>query len=276
MSNFTHGLKLGILSSLMPGNLGFCGFGWQRCCFNHFTPDFFVPLVQTNNFFPYMNPMPDINLPMYDFSSQGMNSSNFFDYNYTDMSGRVYKYSTPNFELPPIDTFSKERPDRDTKYQLINRSSGDFDKMLAQILKSEGGYVENDNGSPSNKGIKKETYDAYRKKKGLPLQEVSKITDEEVKDIYYNEFYLKSGADKIKDVRLAFYVFDTAVNCGLGGLKEIQDKCKNPNDPKEFEEQRLARYKRLAEKSEMYADDLEGWKKRVKDVNQFVTTTFAG
>ena len=38
---------------------------------------------------------------------------------------------------------------------------------------------------------------------------------QEAEDIYYNNYYKASGADKIENPRLALYVFDTAVNMGL-------------------------------------------------------------
>lgn len=88
-----------------------------------------------------------------------------------------------------------------------------FEKTLKFILQREGGYVNdpNDLGGETNKGITYRTYNAYRKNKGLPPQSVKYITDEEVKDIYYNNYYKASGADKISDPKLSAYVFDTAV-----------------------------------------------------------------
>jgi len=184
------------------------------------------------------------------------------------------------------DVFIKEEPrtenkevKTETKYKPIARKNGDFELMLAQVLKFEGNtYVKNDNGSPSYKGIKKETYESYRRKKGLPIQELRKITDSEVRDIYYEEYYLKSGADKIKDARLAFYVFDTAVNCGLGGLEKVREIAKqkggNPDNPEDFENARKTHYKNLAElnpkRNKKY---LKTWNRRVNEASEFVTKT---
>ncbi len=89
-----------------------------------------------------------------------------------------------------------------------------FEKMLKFVLQREGGYVNdpNDLGGETNKGITHTTYNSYRRSKGLPIQSVKYITDSEVRDIYYNNYYKASGADKISNPTLAAYVFDTAVN----------------------------------------------------------------
>ena len=65
-----------------------------------------------------------------------------------------------------------------------------FEKTLKFVLQREGGYVNdpNDLGGETNKGITYRTYNAYRKSKGLPPKSVKDISDEEVKDIYYNKY----------------------------------------------------------------------------------------
>lgn len=52
---------------------------------------------------------------------------------------------------------------------------------------------------------------SYRRSKGLPKQSVKYMTDKEMHEIYYNNYYKASGADEIENPRLAMYVFDTAV-----------------------------------------------------------------
>ena len=97
----------------------------------------------------------------------------------------------------------------------------EYPLMIDFVLLKEGGYVNDidDKGGETNKGITHTTYDFYRKSKGLPTRNVRFITDEEVHDIYYNEYYKASGADKIDDPRLAMFVFDTAINHGLSTAK---------------------------------------------------------
>ena len=92
-----------------------------------------------------------------------------------------------------------------------------FETMLNFVLLREGGYVNDpdDPGGETNHGITHEVYDSYRRSKKLPKRSVKYITDDEVVDIYYNNYYKASGADKIKNPRLAMAVFDTSVNMGV-------------------------------------------------------------
>lgn len=88
---------------------------------------------------------------------------------------------------------------------------------LAFVLKSEGGY-SNDPGDPGGatmEGITHIDYDAYRKAKGLPLQDVRKIIATEVQDIYTNHYWIPSHAEGLP-WPLALVQFDCAVNQGLG------------------------------------------------------------
>ena len=101
-----------------------------------------------------------------------------------------------------------------------------FDKMLQFVLKRGGGYINdpNDLGGETNKGITYKTYNAYRKSKNLPARSVKYITDSEVKEIYYNNYYKAVGADKIKKTKLAAIMFDTAVNMGVSKAKTFLQK----------------------------------------------------
>jgi hypothetical protein len=147
-----------------------------------------------------------------------------------------------------------------------------FDKMLSFILRSEGGYVANDGGQACNKGIQQNTYNTYRAKKGLPKRDVKNITNEEVKDIYYTMYYKASGADnindpdKINDPELALYVFDTAVNMGVGTAKKLLEKSNNNADV--FKTLRLQRYNDIAKNPSM-SKYLRGWKNRVRNAENF-------
>ena len=101
-----------------------------------------------------------------------------------------------------------------------------FETMLNFILVREGGYVNHpkDKGGETNRGITHTTYDSYRRSKRLPLRSVKYITDDEVVDIYYNNYYKASGADKIKNPRLAMAVFDASVNMGVSVARELLKK----------------------------------------------------
>jgi len=101
-----------------------------------------------------------------------------------------------------------------------------FEIALKMTLQFEGGYSNNpkDPGGETNKGIIKAIYDSYRKSKKLPFQSVKNITDDEVKEIYYNNYWLKASCDKIPD-KVAVIHFDTAVNCGVGQANKFLQRC---------------------------------------------------
>lgn len=91
-----------------------------------------------------------------------------------------------------------------------------FDDALKMVLKYEGGYVNDpdDHGGATNKGIIQTNYDVYRTSKKLAKQSVEDITNEEVSDIYFKNYWLASKCDQLP-IELAYVVFDTAVNSGV-------------------------------------------------------------
>jgi lysozyme family protein len=92
-----------------------------------------------------------------------------------------------------------------------------FDNALTFVLSWEGGYSNhpNDHGGATNQGITQREYDYYRTVKGLLPQDVRKITNEEVREIYYNSYWLPVHGNDLS-FPLALALFDTGVNCGPG------------------------------------------------------------
>lgn len=150
-----------------------------------------------------------------------------------------------------------------------------FDKILKFILEREGGYVNdpNDLGGETNKGITYQTYNEYRKRKGLKTQSVKYITDNEVRDIYYNNYYKASGADKISNPKLSAYVFDTAVNMGVSRAKSLLTQ--SLGDPDRFEQLRRAKYDEFVQARPNQKRYLEGWNNRVTDLKNFANKNFS-
>ena len=70
----------------------------------------------------------------------------------------------------------------------------EYPQMLKFILAREGGYSNNkdDLGGETNKGITHTTYNSYRRSKGLPTQSVKYISEDEMQEIYYNNYYKAS------------------------------------------------------------------------------------
>lgn len=81
-----------------------------------------------------------------------------------------------------------------------------FDRALAEILRHEGGYVNDphDPGGETNMGISKRSY---------PLEDIKNMTRERAAVIYRRDFWNAVRADELPDgVDLA--AFDAAVNSG--------------------------------------------------------------
>ena len=149
-----------------------------------------------------------------------------------------------------------------------------FFKMLNFVLAREGGYVNNpnDKGGETNKGITHSTYDAYRKTQGLPVQSVKNISDKEVADIYYNNYYKASGADKIDDPQMAMYVFDTAVNMGVSTAKDILNKSDGNVD--KYEQLRREKYQKYVDYDKSQEIFLKGWNNRVDQLKDYAIKSF--
>lgn len=92
----------------------------------------------------------------------------------------------------------------------------EFERCLDKVLVHEGGYVnlKADPGGETNRGITKRVYDAYRQRKGLPLQSVRAITSKEVADIYKASYWDLAKCGQLP-AGVSYVVFDGAVNSGV-------------------------------------------------------------
>ena len=92
-----------------------------------------------------------------------------------------------------------------------------YDLAYALIRKAEGGYAnrprKHDPGGETNYGVTKKTYDAYRKGKGLPRQSVVLISQDEVAEIYRQEYARPVRFDDLP-AGVDYIVFDTAIHSG--------------------------------------------------------------
>ena len=105
--------------------------------------------------------------------------------------------------------------------------SKEFEQALKFVLEREGGYVNNPNdpGGATNKGITQGTYNTWLKSKGQAAKSVKLITDAEVKEIYYKNYWLAAKCDKMTSKKFAVACFDTAVNCGVGKVNDFLRAC---------------------------------------------------
>lgn len=173
----------------------------------------------------------------------------------------------------------------------MTQSLDSFQKALKFTLKWEGGQGSpQDLGGVIYKGITQTTYDSYRRKKGLPIQPVSQMSNEEVENIYYEMYWLASNAN-IMDLPLAAVHFDTAVNFSvkasieflqetLGGIDvdgvwggqtsralELQN---NLATAKRYCQSRMDYRHQRVEANSSQKIFLEGWLKRDNDLLNYV------
>lgn len=117
-------------------------------------------------------------------------------------------------------------------YRMFKQPMDPFERALQLLLAHEGGLVDDpdDRGGRTNYGVTHATYDGYRKREGLGVQPVDRITGDEVRAIYKRSYWDACRCDELP-WRLAYPTFDAAVNSGpsraiewlQGGLGVAQD-----------------------------------------------------
>lgn len=147
--------------------------------------------------------------------------------------------------------------------------SNEFEQALKFVLEREGGYVNNPNdpGGATNKGITQGTYNSWRKSKGLAVKDVKLITNEEVKEIYYKNYWLAAKCNTMTK-KFAVVCFDSAVNHGVGKVKDFLTACQY-NDLEVYFLERIRYYNNLAKRANMRTF-LHGWLNRVFALIDFV------
>ena len=99
------------------------------------------------------------------------------------------------------------------------RYSDVFEKSFLFILKWEGGYVNdpNDPGGETKYGISKKAY---------PNLDIKRLTIDDAKEIYYQDYWLKASCDIIEQYsgKIAFFHFNASVNLGIKRAIKILQK----------------------------------------------------
>lgn len=90
-----------------------------------------------------------------------------------------------------------------------------FDRAFKLLRVTEGGYVNHpkDPGGATNMGVTQRTFDWYNDLHKRNRRSVRTITETEVRDIYYKQYWLAVKADDLPH-GVAYMVFDAAVNSG--------------------------------------------------------------
>lgn len=109
------------------------------------------------------------------------------------------------------------------KNTIIKKFDENFRKSMEVVFKNEGGFTDDtaDLGGRTNMGITQSTYNDYCKRYRVPVKDVKFLTKEEAIEVYYNDYWKKSGADKVENQIEALILFDTAVLHGVGRAKQF-------------------------------------------------------
>lgn len=153
---------------------------------------------------------------------------------------------------------------------MVDCNNDNFKKALDYLFEAEGGYSnhKNDRGGATNFGITQRTYDFYQKRKGLAPAPVKQITKQEAAQIYYEDYWIKSGADKIEDFSIALILFDSCVNHGVSGGISLYKKAGNNSE--KFLNLRREKYKAIAENNSSQKVFLKGWLNRVDKLEKYI------
>ena len=89
-----------------------------------------------------------------------------------------------------------------------------FDFAFNKLLKFEGGYVDDkdDKGGETKYGISKNAYQNI---------DIENLTRQDAMKIYKRDYWDKIKGEQIKNQRVAEYLFDMAVNMGVGSASKI-------------------------------------------------------
>jgi lysozyme family protein len=99
-------------------------------------------------------------------------------------------------------------------------------EMIDGIIEREGGYVDHsaDRGGATNMGVTQSTLAAYR---GHPVSkdDVKNLTKQEVRQIYYDKYWVKSGFGQLNLATLVEeLLLDSAVHHGVAGATKLLQK----------------------------------------------------
>ena len=107
-----------------------------------------------------------------------------------------------------------------------------WERSIREVLKHEGGWVSHpaDPGGSTLRGVTLNTYRQYRGNPHLTDEDLKRMTDEELYDIYKTRYWDKVRGDDLPS-GVDFLVFDFGVNAGVGrSAKMLQNLVNVPAD----------------------------------------------
>jgi len=156
--------------------------------------------------------------------------------------------------------------------------------LTNEVLPAEGGYVNNPNdpGGATNHGITQRTLNGWTDAHGMPRQDVRTITPQEVAQIYYDSYWVPSGAANLPP-GIGALQFDTAVNMGLGGANRIWQQVQQQAAAQHISttvdsaalrqlylQVRQNRYNQIIQRHPRLAVFRQGWTNRLNNLGRFV------
>lgn len=109
---------------------------------------------------------------------------------------------------------------------MISSGSAGWEQVYPLIQNNEGWACTHDPVRTQG-GVTQGTYDAWRMSKGLGYADVcTSLTRDQAKAIYYERYWLASGADRLP-LALALTHVDHAINAGVGAAMGILRQCGN-------------------------------------------------
>jgi lysozyme family protein len=99
-----------------------------------------------------------------------------------------------------------------------------FDECLAVVAPLEGGFVDHprDNGGRTKYGVTQRTLDKWRRSRGEILMDVADVTKAEVRQIFFEWFWLPVRGDRLPR-GLDLFMFDYSINSGPGqAVRDLQ------------------------------------------------------
>jgi lysozyme family protein len=148
-------------------------------------------------------------------------------------------------------------------------------RFVNKVLRVEGGY----GAHPSDKGnyvngrligtklgISAPVLQAYLKRP-ITAEDMKALNKETALDIYYNNYYKPSGADRIQDPRLALIQFDASVNHGVGKAGQLLKE--SGGDYNKYLALRNNYYDQIVQKDPSQKVFRQGWANRVKNIDKY-------
>lgn len=188
----------------------------------------------------------------------------------TEQLARLNKEIYQGIEQSELDAMLDTNPEELIRETTVGRYSPgdvDADKAINEIMRLEGGFVENDAGKgPTLYGINSEANPKeYEDIKALYDAGKTSEAQDKAKETYKTKYWNAIDADNLP-AELRLVAFDAAVNQGQGAAKEMLRQA--DGDVGKFAAIRKRRYVELASADPTKAQFLDAWLNRTDETSR--------